>query len=159
MWDALIQKGREHGLIPVGLGARDTLRLESGLRLYGQDMDESTTAYEAGLGWVVKLNAGEFVGKQALATQKATQLTRKLVGFEMVGRGIARHDYPIVDATGTTTLGTVTSGAPALSLHKNIGMGYVKHEAAKRGTAIGIAIRGKVVEAVVCPMPFYRRST
>ena len=158
LWDTLLQQGAAHGLIPVGLGARDTLRLEAGLRLFGQDMDSTTSAYEAGLGWIVKLKAHDFVGKAVLAAQKAAPLQRKLVGFEMVGRGIARHGYPIVDSDGVTPLGTVTSGSPALSLSKNIGMGYLPIAKAQPGTPIGIAIRGKVVEAVVCAMPFYQRN-
>lgn len=157
LWDHLLSVGASHGVQPVGLGARDTLRLEGSLRLYGSDMDETTGPYEAGLGWTIKLAKGDFIGRDALAAQKAAGPKRKLVGFEMVGRGIARHDYPIVTAEGTE-VGRVTSGAPALSLKKNIGMGYVPAEMAKVGSTLGIAIRGKVVEAVVCKMPFYRRS-
>lgn len=157
LWDQLQLLGTPHGLQPAGLGARDTLRLEGSLRLYGQDIDEQTNVFEAGLGWTVKLKTPEFVGQAALALQKAANQERKLVGIEMVGRGIARHGYTILDKDGAA-IGVVTSGAPSLSLNKNIGMGYVPHAFSQVGTRLTIAIRRKVIEAVVCKMPFYRRN-
>jgi aminomethyltransferase len=157
LWDALFAAGDPFGLQPIGLGARDTLRLEACLMLYGNDIDETTNPYEAGIGWTVKLDKGEFSGRSALQRIKAAPLPRKLVGFEMVGRGIARHDYPIVDAGGAP-IGRVTSGAPSLSLGKNIGLGYVPRALAKLGSGLGIEIRGKVIEAVVVKTPFYQRN-
>lgn len=155
LWRALLETGASHGLEPVGLGARDTLRLEARLALYGNDISEETHPFEAGLGWVVKLDAGEFIGRDALRATKAAGLERKLVGFEMTGRGIARHGYPIV-ADGKQ-VGEVTSGSPGPTVGRNIGLGYVPLALAKLGTGIGIEIRGKVVDAVVVSTPFYKR--
>lgn len=145
------------GVRLAGLGARDSLRLEAGLCLYGNDIDETTNPLEAGLGWTVKLQAGDFIGKEALLAVQATGPTRKLVGFEMVGRGIARHGYPIVDEQGST-IGVCTSGAPGPTVGKNIGLGYVPTPLATVGTTLRVDCRGKVVEAVVVPTPFYRRA-
>jgi aminomethyltransferase len=155
VWRTLLEAGQAHGLQPVGLGARDTLRLEARLMLYGNDITEETHPLEAGLGWVVKLDAGDFIGREALRAIKAAGLERKLVGFEMTGRGIARHGYPIV-AEGTV-VGEVTSGSPGPTVGRNIGLGYVPLALAKAGTALGIEIRGKVVDAVVVRTPFYKR--
>ena len=155
VWRALLEAGQSHGLQPVGLGARDTLRLEARLMLYGNDITEETHPLEAGLGWVVKLGAGDFVGRDALRAIKAAGLGRKLVGFEMIGRGIARHGYPIV--AGGEAVGEVTSGSPGPTVGRNIGLGYVPLALAKVGTALGIEIRGKVVDAVVVRTPFYKR--
>jgi len=155
LWKALLAAGETHGLEPVGLGARDTLRLEARLALYGNDISEETHPFEAGLGWVVKLNAHDFIGRDALRTIKAAGLKRKLVGFEMTGRGIARHGYPIV-ADGNR-VGEVTSGSPGPTVGRNIGLGYVPLALAKVGTKLGIEIRGKVVDAVVVSTPFYKR--
>ena len=156
LWDALLQAGQPHGLQPIGLGARDTLRLEAALMLYGNDIDEETTPYEAKLGWVVKLGKGPFIGAQALSREKAQGPRRRLVGIEMRGRGIARHDYPIVNSDGEQ-VGRVTSGAPGLSVGKNIGLGYVPRALAKVGTPLGIQVRRKVIEAAVVKTPFYKR--
>lgn len=156
LWDAILEAGAPHGIKPIGLGARDTLRLEASLALYGNDIDEQTNPYEASLGWVVKPNAGPFLGDTALAEVKANKPERKLVGFEMVGRGIPRHGYPIVDSEGRV-VGEVTSGAPGLTVGKKIGMGYVPRASSRAGTEIGIEIRGKVIEAKITKMPFYRR--
>lgn len=156
LWDAVLKAGKAHGVQPIGLGARDTLRLEASLALYGNDIDEQTNPYEAGLGWVVKPKAGPFLGDAALAEVKANKPERKLVGFEMVGRGVPRHGYPIVDADGTA-IGQVTSGAPGLTVGKKIGMGYVPRASSRAGTEIGIEIRGKVIEAKITKTPFYRR--
>ncbi|MEM8605539.1 MAG: glycine cleavage system aminomethyltransferase GcvT [Myxococcota bacterium] len=155
LWRRILEAGETHGIQPVGLGARDTLRLEAKLALYGNDIDETTHPYEAGLGWVVKLDAGDFVGRAALAAIKEAGITRKLVGFEMTGRGIARHGYPIV-ADGAA-VGTVTSGSPGPTVGRNIGLGYVPKGLSRVGTALGIEIRGKVVDAVVVRTPFYKR--
>jgi aminomethyltransferase len=155
VWRTLLEAGQAHGLQPVGLGARDTLRLEARLMLYGNDITEQTHPLEAGLGWVVKLDAGDFIGREALRGIKAAGLERKLVGFEMTGRGIARHGYPIV--AGGKVVGEVTSGSPGPTVGRNIGLGYVPLGLDKAGTALGIEIRGKVVDAVVVRTPFYKR--
>jgi aminomethyltransferase len=157
LWDALMSAGEALEVAPIGLGARDTLRLEARLLLYGNDIDETTHPLEAGIGWTVKLDKGDFIGREALLAAKARGLSRKLVGLEMVGRGIARHGYPIVDAA-QKAVGVVTSGAPSLSSGKNIGLGYVPIALAKTGTKLGVEIRGKVVDAVVVDTPFYKRS-
>ena len=157
LWDALMNAGAVHGLAPIGLGARDTLRLEARLSLYGNELDETTNPLEAGLGWVVKLNKSEFIGRAALADIKAQGLSRKLVGFAMIGRGIGRHGHTIVDQGGTA-IGNVTSGAPGLSVGRNIGLGYVPSAYASLGTTIWISIRDKAVEAEVVATPFYKRS-
>jgi aminomethyltransferase len=155
LWRALLSAGESHGLQPAGLGARDTLRLEARLMLYGNDIDEQTHPFEAGLGWVVKLDAGDFIGRDALRRLKEAGVERKLVGFEMTGRGIARHGYPIV--AGGKRVGTVTSGSPGPTVGKNIGLGYVPKALSRVGTNVGIEIRGKVVDAVVVTTPFYKR--
>ena len=159
LWEALMDAGAPHGIAPAGLGARDTLRLEAKLCLYGNDIDETTNPFEAGLGWVVKLDKGDFIGRERLAAIKREGIERKLVGFEMVGRGIARHGYPIVDADAPERrLGVVTSGSPSPTLGKNIGQGYVPVAYSKFGSRLGIEIRGKVIEAVVVKTPFYKRA-
>ncbi len=158
LWRGLLEAGRELGLAPAGLAARDTLRLEARLSLYGNDIDETTNPLEAGLGWTVKLGKAEFLGKEALLALKAGGLNRKLVGFEMVGRGIARHGYALLDATGNT-IGNCTSGSPAPSLEKSIGLGYVTLGQDAIGTKIYVDCRGKSIEAVVVPTPFYKRAT
>ncbi|MSP25261.1 MAG: glycine cleavage system aminomethyltransferase GcvT [Myxococcales bacterium] len=158
LWRALFEVGSELGLKPAGLAARDTLRLEARLSLYGNDIDETTNPLEAGLAWTVKLDKPSFLGKQALLAIKAAGLSRKLVGFEMTGRGIARHGYPLLDASGAT-IGTCTSGSPGPTVNKNIGLGYVKlgHDAV--GSKLLVDCRGKSIEAVVVPTPFYRRPS
>jgi aminomethyltransferase len=157
LWEALSASGQALGLKPIGLGARDTLRLEAKLALYGNDIDETTNPLEAGLGWVVKLSKPGFLGRDALLAQKAQPLTRKLVGFEMVGRGIARHGHRIQDTSGAV-VGHVTSGAPGLSVGKNIGLGYVPLAMSEIGTRLEIEIRNKPIEARVCATPFYKRA-
>ena len=157
LWEALSASGHALGLKPIGLGARDTLRLEAKLALYGNEIDETTSPLEAGLGWVVKLAKPEFLGRDALLSQKQQPLSRKLVGFEMVGRGIARHGHRILDTAGTA-VGHVTSGAPGLSVGKNIGLGYVPVSLSELGTRLDIEIRNKPVEARVCATPFYKRA-
>ena len=157
LWDQLLELGADLGAKPVGLGARDTLRLEARLSLYGNDIDETTNPLEAGLGWVVKLDKAMFVGKEALAAIKAAPPARKLVGFEVTGRGIARHGYPLRDLDGKE-VGVCTSGSPSPTLGKNIGLGYLPAAMAAVGTRFLVDCRGKHVEAVVAKTPFYKRS-
>jgi aminomethyltransferase len=156
LWAAVLEAGKAVGIQPIGLGARDTLRLEAALRLYGNDIDETTDPWEAGLGWVVKLDGREFLGKAALVEKKQKGLTRKLVGLEMVGRGIARHGYNVVDGSGAV-IGTVTSGSPAPSLGTNVGLAYVPVANSALGSPLLIDIRGKAIEAKVVTIPFYKR--
>ena len=157
VWRALMEAGQPHGIMPAGLGARDTLRLEARLCLYGNDIDETTNPFEAGLAWTVKLHKGHFTGKEVLERVEAAGVSRNLVGFEMTGRGIARHGYPIVDIAGQE-VGIVTSGSPSPTLGKNIGLGYVPAALSRRGAPLGVQIRGKVVEAVIVKTPFYKRK-
>jgi aminomethyltransferase len=157
LWQTLLETGASFGLAPIGLAARDTLRLEACLSLYGHEIDETTDPLEAGLGWVVKFDKGAFLGREALWLRKQQPSERKLVGFEMVGRGIARQGYPILAGAGGQ-IGTVTSGAPGLSIGKNVGLGYVPASMSRVGTSLGIEIRGKSIEARVCATPFYKRA-
>jgi aminomethyltransferase len=154
VWDAIFKAGEPFGIKPIGLGARDTLRLEMGFCLYGNDIDDTTSPLEAGLGWVTKFSK-EFTNSAALQQQKNDGVKRKLVGFEMVDRGIPRHDYDIVDADGNV-IGKVTSGTQSPSLQKAIGMGYVKNEFAKEGTEIFINIRDNKIKAKIVKPPFYK---
>jgi aminomethyltransferase len=156
LWNALLEVGTPLGLVPCGLGARDTLRLEAKMALYGNDIDDRHTVLEADLGWILKLEKGEFIGKLPLTKQKAEGIRRKLIGFEMIGRGIARSHYPIVKEG--QPIGEVTSGSPAPWLEKNIGLGYVTVEHAAIGTACDIMIRGNPVAARVVSTPFYKRK-
>lgn len=156
VWRALVEVGEAHGLALAGLGARDTLRLEAALRLYGNDLSEETNPLEAGLGFAVKLNAGDFIGKEALAAIKEAGPARKLVGFEMVGRGIARSGYPVL--VDGEERGVVTSGSPSPTLNKNIGLCYLPHELAEIGRTIEIAIRDKKIDAKLVETPFYKRA-
>jgi aminomethyltransferase len=157
LWRTLLELGREHGLVPAGLGARDTLRLEARLSLYGNDIDETTNPIEAGLAWVVKLDKPDFIGKAALAKVKAEGPSRKLVGFEMTGRGIARHGYPLHDSSGAK-VGICTSGSPGPTVGKNIGLGYLPAAMTSIGQRFLVDCRGKMVEAVVAKTPFYKRA-
>ena len=152
IWNAIFKAGEPFGIKPIGLGARDTLRLEMGFCLYGNDIDDTTSPLEAGLGWVTKFNK-EFTNSAALQQQKQEGVKRKLVGFEMIDRGIPRHDYEIVDAEGNH-IGKVTSGTQSPSLQKAIGMGYVKTEFAKEGTEIFISIRDNKIKAKIVKPPF-----
>jgi len=156
LWNALLETGVPQGLVPCGLGARDTLRLEAKMALYGNDIDDQHTVLEADLAWIVKLQKGDFIGREALAQQKADGIKRKLVGFEMVGRGIARPHYPILK--GTERIGEVTSGAPSPWLNKNIGLGYVAIAHAAVGTEIAVLIRDQPVAARIVQTPFYKRA-
>jgi aminomethyltransferase len=157
LWRALVDAGRPLGLKPAGLGARDTLRLEARLSLYGNDIDETTNPIEAGLGWVVKVEKGDFIGRAALMEIKARPLPRKLVGFEVTGRGVARHGYPLRDAGGAE-VGVCTSGSPAPTVGKSIGLGYLPSAMAEVGTRFQVDCRGKNVDAVVARTPFYKRA-
>jgi aminomethyltransferase len=154
IWAAIFKAGEPFGIKPIGLGARDTLRLEMGFCLYGNDIDDTTSPLEAGLGWVTKFSK-EFTNSAALAEQKAAGVSRKLVGIEMIDRGIPRHDYEIVDADDNV-IGKVTSGTQSPSLQKPIGMGYVNTAFAKEGTEIYIKIRDNKVKAQVAKPPFYK---
>ena len=156
IWDSIFEAGKEFGIKPIGLGARDTLRLEMGFCLYGNDIDDTTSPLEAGLGWITKFTK-TFTNSAALQQQKEKGVTKKLVGFEMIDRGIPRHDYEITDAAGNT-IGKVTSGTQAPSLQKGIGMGYVKTELAKPDTEIFIKIRDKLTKAKVVKIPFYKNK-
>ena len=157
LWRTLLELGKPLGVKPAGLGARDTLRLEARLSLYGNDIDETTNPLEAGLGWVVKMDKGDFVGRAALEQVKAKGLARKLVGFEVTGRGVARHGYPLRDLSGAE-VGICTSGSPAPTVGKNIGLGYLPSAMTEVGTKFLVDCRGKHVEAVVARTPFYKRG-
>ena len=152
IWDAIFEIGGPQGLKPIGLGARDTLRLEMGYCLYGNDIDDTTSPLEGGLGWITKFTK-DFTAKHILEQQKAAGVTRKLVGFEMIDRGIPRHDYLIKDEAGNT-IGKVTSGTQAPSLNKAIGLGYVNTAFSAIDTIIYIDIRNTLVKAKVAKCPF-----
>ena len=152
IWDAIFKRGGPQGLKPVGLGARDTLRLEMGYCLYGNDIDDTTSPLEAGLGWITKFTK-EFTAKEILARQKTEGVERKLVGFEMIEKGIPRHGYEIKDYTGAT-IGHVTSGTQSPSLGKAIGMGYVLTSCSAIDSEIYIKVRDKLLQAKVAKIPF-----
>ncbi|MDB5231936.1 MAG: gcvT [Chitinophagaceae bacterium] len=154
IWNSIFELGDPQGLKPIGLGARDTLRLEMGYCLYGNDIDDTTSPLEAGLGWITKLNKPvPFTAKEIIEKQKLAGVNRKLVGFEMIERGIPRHDYQVVDAAGTV-IGKVTSGTQAPSLNKAIGMAYINIEHASLENEIYISIRSNPVKARIVKMPF-----
>lgn len=155
MWDSIFEAGKEFGIKPIGLGARDTLRLEMGFCLYGNDIDDTTSPIEAGLGWITKFTK-DFTNRAAIEKQKTEGVSRKLVGFDMIDRGIPRHDYPIADANGTI-IGKVTSGTQSPTLNKAIGMGYVNKDFAKADTEIYIMIRDKAIKAKVSKIPFLKK--
>ena len=156
VWQAILESGKAFDIIPCGLGARDTLRLEAAMRLYGNDIDESTTALEADLGWIVGWKKDDFLGASVLRSQKAGGLTRKIVGFEMVDRGIARHGYDAY--VGDVKAGVVTSGTQTPFLKKSIGMAYLPIEHTAAGTEFDVDIRSRRTRARVVPMPFYKRG-
>ena len=155
LWDAIMEAGEPFGIIPVGLGARDTLRLEKGYLLYGNDMDDTTSPLEAGLGWITKFNdtKGDFIDRDYLLAQKAAGLKRKLVAFELTDRGIARHGYPICDAAGNQ-IGHVTSGTMGPTVKKAIGLGYVNAPLFTIGSEIYINVRDRLLKAMVVKAPF-----
>jgi len=156
VWQALLESGRSADVVPVGLGARDTLRLEASMRLYGNDIDETTSVLEAGLGWTIGWSNEAFIGRDRLLEQKEKGVSRKLVGFEMIDRGIARHGYPVI--RDGTPVGVVTSGTQTPYLKKSIGMAYVPVEQTRLGSEIEIDVRGRPSMARVVPMPFYKRG-
>ncbi len=155
IWNKIFEAGAAFGIQPIGLAARDTLRLEMGFCLYGNDINDTTSPIEAGLGWITKFDK-EFTNSANLKAQKEAGVTKKLVGFELIERGIPRHDYEIVDADGNN-IGIVTSGTMAPSLGKGIGMGYVKTEFAAVDSEIFIQIRNNKIAAKVVKMPFYKK--
>lgn len=159
IWRTLLELGKEQGVKPAGLGARDTLRLECKMALYGNDIDESTTPLEAGLGWTVKFDKGDFKGRDALIAQQKEGVSRKLVGFVMTDRAIARHGHEVIDAEGNV-IGRVTSGAPSPTLGKNIGLAYVPVALSEVGTHITVRdpARGRTGNAVIVKTPFYKRA-
>jgi aminomethyltransferase len=159
LWNKILDAGNfgsDDGLLPCGLAARNTLRLEAGMCLYGHEIDETTTLLEANLGWICKLNKGEFIGRELLQKQKDEGIKRKLVGFDVTDRGIARDGQDVL--IGGARVGQVTSGSPAPFLKKNIGMAYVPVDFANAGQAIEIDVRGRLVGAQIVPLPFYKRA-
>lgn len=154
VWNAIMEAGKAYGIKPIGLGARDTLRLEMGFCLYGNDIDDTTSPLAAGLGWVTKFTK-DFVNSENLKAEKEQGVSQKLVGFEIIDRGIPRHDYEIVDAEGNK-IGRVTSGTQSPSLKKSIGLGYVDTAFAKEGTEIFVSIRNTPIKAVVKKPPFVK---
>jgi len=158
IWNKILEAGNfgaDSGVLPCGLAARNTLRLEAGMCLYGHEIDETTTLLEANLGWITKFNKGEFIGREPLAKQKEAGVKRKLIGFEVTDRGIARDEQEVF--LDGRRAGQVTSGSPAPFLRKNIGMAYVPVESAKEGGAIEIDVRGRLLAARIVPLPFYQR--
>ena len=159
VWRAVVEEGTPRGMLPVGLGARDTLRFEAGMSLYGNDIDETTTPLEAGLGWIVKLGKGPFIGSEVLQRQAAHGVERILVGFEMVDRGIARHGYPVfLGADDETPVGEVTSGTQSPTFGKALGMAYVPTDRSGSGGELYVGIRTKRARAKIVDLPFYSRK-
>jgi len=156
VWAGILEAGGSFGLLPAGLGARNTLRLEARYLLYGNDMDGTTSLLEAGLGWILKLDKPEFIGQEALLKQKQDGVKRRLVGFEMLGKDIARDRYPAF--VHGREVGHVTSGSPSITLKKNIGLAYLPSEHASIGTTFHVAVRNKLSEARVVRTPFYKRT-
>src|SRR5262249_37919072 len=157
LWDLLISKGQPWGLKPAGLGARDLIRLEMGYLLYGNDMDENTTPFEANVDWAVSAEKGEFIGSQALQAQKQAGVPRRLVGFELVEKAVPRHGFKILDPATSDPIGDVTSGNLSPILQKGIGLGYVPVHYTEPGTSILIEIRSKSIPAHIVKPPFYKR--
>jgi aminomethyltransferase len=157
VWDAILLAGRQTGVVPAGLGARDTLRLEAAMRLYGNDIDDTTTILEADLGWTIGWKKDEFIGHEVLRRQKQEGVSRKLVGFDVLDRAIARQGYDVYVANEKA--GVVTSGTQTPYLKKAIGMAYVPSACTAPGTALEIDVRGRRVRAAVVPLPFYKRSS
>jgi aminomethyltransferase len=156
LWDKILEAGKEEGILPCGLGARDTLRFEAKLPLYGQEITADITPIEAGLGFWVKVDKEvDFIGKEVLKEQKEKGAPRKLVGIEMVERGIPRHGYPVM--VNDEEIGVVTSGTQSPTLKKNVGLALIKADFAQEGQELDVIIRGKRVKAVVVKTPFYRR--
>ncbi len=156
LWNEVMEAGREFGIKPCGLGARNTLRLEAGMALYGHEIHASITPWEANLGWIVKMDKGDFLGREPLARQKEQGVRRHLIGFEMCGRGIARDGYEVL-ADGAPA-GWVTSGSPSPALNKNVGMCYLPVEISTVGRPIQVLVRNQPVDAVTVETPFYKRA-
>jgi aminomethyltransferase len=156
LWDALGEAANRHGGKPVGLGARDTLRLEARLPLYGNDLDETTSPIEAGLGWVVKPAAGDFIGKATLEQQLREGVARRLVGFVMQGRGIARHGYGLHASPDGPRVGLVTSGSYCPTVDRAVGLGYLPVDLTETGQRLFVDCRGRMIEAQVVKGPFYK---
>jgi aminomethyltransferase len=156
LWNGILKSGHAAGLLPAGLGARNTLRLEAKLLLYGNDLDRTTTLIEAGLGWIVKESRGDFIGRESLARQKAEGVRRKLAGFVMSGRDIARDHYPVY--VKGVEVSHVTSGSPSITLKQNIGLTYLPVEHSAVGTKLEVSVRGRACEAEVVRTPFYKRK-
>ena len=156
LWNDLLAAGKAQGLLPAGLGARDTLRLEAGMCLYGHELDDQTNPLEANLGWTVKLDKGDFIGHDALLNTKQQGLKRKLVGIELLERGVPRGGYTIYE--NDAPIGVLTSGAPGPTVHKNIGMGYVDPAHATAGLPVQVDIRGRRIAAQIVALPFYKRK-
>jgi aminomethyltransferase len=155
LWDEVFKAGADVGILPIGLAARDTLRLEMGFCLYGNDINDTTSPLEAGLGWITKLKTDDFVGKDKILAVKEAGLKRRLIGFEMIDRGIPRHDYLIVDKNDNE-IGIVTSGTQSPSLNKAIGLGYVNVDFKEPDAEIYIQVRNKKIKAKVVKFPFYK---
>ena len=159
LWRAILDRGQPHDVMPAGLGARDTLRFEAGMCLYGQDIDNTTTPLEAGLGWIVKFKKGDYIGRDVLERQKETGVECKLVGFEMHQRGIARHGYPVLlTESDSEPVSHVTSGTQSPTLGKALGMTYLPVEATEVGTEFFVQIRNRTAPARVVELPFYSRK-
>jgi len=156
IWEAILEEGKSHEILPVGLGARDTLRLEATLMLYGNDIDETTTVLEANLGWLIKFKKGDFLGKEALLKQKEEGINRKIIGFQIIGKEIARPHYPVF--VEGNQVAQVTSGTYSPYLKKSIGLTYLPVEHSDIGSLFQIEVRGRHVDAVVVQTPFYKRS-
>jgi aminomethyltransferase len=156
VWDSVFEAGKEFGIAPVGLGARDTLRLEMGFCLYGNDIDQTTHPLEAGLGWITKMSKGDFLGKSVMARAKAQGLRRKLVGFTLDEKAVARHGYPLT--VNGSEVGHVTSGTFSPTMERAIGLGYVSAGNEEEGNALNVVIRGKEIPATVVKIPFVNKS-
>jgi aminomethyltransferase len=156
IWDRLLDAGQDLGIMACGLGARNTLRLEAGMALYGHEIDDTTTPWEANLDWICKVDKGDFLGREKLIKQKGIGVARTLAGFEMESKLIARDGYSVLE--GERAIGTVTSGCPAPFLKKNIGFAYVPPEVNGPGTKIGVAVRAQVAAATIVTVPFYKRA-
>ncbi|MCG6987949.1 MAG: glycine cleavage system aminomethyltransferase GcvT [Gemmatimonadetes bacterium] len=157
VWRSLMEAGRAHGLVPTGLGSRDSLRLEMGYALYGNDLDEEHTPLESGLGWITKLEKGDFVGRDVLVRQKEEGIPRRLVGMTLEGKGFPRHGYPVM--SGGRAVGVLTSGTVSPSLGIGVAMGYVPPDLSKPDTPVQIDVRGKALEAVIRRPPFYTEGS
>jgi aminomethyltransferase len=155
VWEAIFAAGKEFGVAPIGLGARDTLRLEMGFCLYGNDIDQTTHPLEAGLGWITKLDKGEFLGREPMLKAKESGLKRKLVGLTLPEKNIARHGFPITSKG--SAIGQITSGTFSPSLQKSVAMGYVGSSYAEPGSCITVSIRGKDIQATIVKVPFLQK--